>query len=146
MILRILRGVACEIVCSPLHFLPIIVIVNFWMFYGRADFFFLFFVFSFRKCLWWSGTLKLTVRPWKQTFPQRRVVFQPSIFRCKLAVSFKECMQLLVFQDPRFAKCIFFIDFFQSLPLKCQGCWGIFAFPHITFVGFLRRGVFKGRG
>ena len=36
------------------------------------------------------ASLKLTVRPMKIGLPNRKVVFQPSIFRCKLAVGFRE--------------------------------------------------------
>ena len=35
-------------------------------------------------------SLKLTHPPWKQAILKGKVIFRPSIFRCKLAVSFKE--------------------------------------------------------
>ena len=35
----------------------------------------------------WIHSLKLTVRPWKRPSQKETIVFQPSIFRCKLLVS-----------------------------------------------------------
>ena len=42
-------------------------------------------------------SLKLTVRPWKDGIPKGNLIFQPSIWRCKLAVSFRDCTSIAFF-------------------------------------------------
>ncbi len=48
----------------------------------------------------WGGwnqskhSLKLTANALKIGHPKRKFIFQPSLFRCKLAVSFRECKHL----------------------------------------------------